>query len=235
MGVSKLIRHHPSSPSPRKPRKLYDSRGLYLEIAPRGSKARRFKYRFADKGKSISLGLYPDVSLKLAQQRRDESRQLLAQEIDSSAYRKAQKQSKHQWARNSFEAVGWEWLAKHLPNWTTAHASRVRHQLERDVFPWIGTYCRAHGTGVVGRGAEDRRTRRLEDGPRHAANLWTGVALAGPSGTHRGTCAAPCRRPRASICPPLPIRSMSARCCACWTAIGGCCRCAEPCAWRLLI
>ena len=49
-----------------KPRKLYDSRGLYLEIALRGSKARRFKYRFADKGKSISLGLYPDVSLKLA-------------------------------------------------------------------------------------------------------------------------------------------------------------------------
>ena len=40
-----------------KPRKLYDSRGLYLEIAPRGSKAWRFKYRFADREKRISLGL----------------------------------------------------------------------------------------------------------------------------------------------------------------------------------
>ena len=81
-----------------KPRKLYDSRGLYLEIAPRGTKAWRFKYRFADKEKRISLGLYPDVSLKLARQRRNEARQLLAQDIDPSAYRKAQKQSKRQWA-----------------------------------------------------------------------------------------------------------------------------------------
>ena len=42
-------------------RKLYDSRGLYLGIAPRGSKAWRFKYRFADREKRISLGLYPEV------------------------------------------------------------------------------------------------------------------------------------------------------------------------------
>ena len=49
-----------------KPRKLYDSRGLYLEIAPRGTRAWRFKYRFADREKRISMGIYPEVSLKLA-------------------------------------------------------------------------------------------------------------------------------------------------------------------------
>ena len=124
-----------------KPRKLYDSRGLYLEIAPRGSKAWRFKYCFANKEKRISLGLYPDVPLKLARERREETRQLLARDIDPSAYRKAQKKAKRQWAQNSFEAVGREWLAKYSPNWTTAHADRVRRQLERDVFPWIGTDC----------------------------------------------------------------------------------------------
>ena len=121
-----------------KPRKLYDSRGLYLEIAPRGSKAWRFKYRFADKEKRISLGLYPEVSLKLARQRRDEARRLLAQDIDPSAYRKAQKQSKRQWAQNSFEAVAREWLAKYSPNWTTGHADRTRRELEQNIFPWIG-------------------------------------------------------------------------------------------------
>ncbi len=57
-----------------KPRKLYDSRGLYLEIAPRGTKAWRFKYRFADKEKRISMGIYPEISLKLARRRRDEAR-----------------------------------------------------------------------------------------------------------------------------------------------------------------
>ena len=60
-----------------KPRKLYDSRGLYLEIAPRGTKAWRFKYRFAGREKRISMGIYPEVSLKLARQRRDEARKLL--------------------------------------------------------------------------------------------------------------------------------------------------------------
>ncbi len=122
-----------------KPRKLYDSRGLYLEIAPRGGKAWRFKYRFADKEKRISLGLYPDVPLKLARERRDEARRLLAQEIDPSAYRKAQKQSKRLWARNSFEAVAREWLAKHSRNWSSSrYAVRMLRGLERDVFPWIG-------------------------------------------------------------------------------------------------
>ena len=121
-----------------KPRKLYDSRGLYLEIAPRGTKAWRFKYRFADKEKRISMGIYPEVSLKLARERRDDSRKLLARDIDPSAYRKAQKQSKRQWARNSFEAVAAEWLAKHSPNWCASYARRLERDLGMDIFPRIG-------------------------------------------------------------------------------------------------
>ena len=121
-----------------KPRKLYDSRGLYLEIAPRGTKAWRFKYRFAEKEKRISMGIYPEVSLKLARERRDDARKLLAREIDPSAYRKAQKQSKRQWASNSFEAVATEWLAKHSPNWSARYVWRIECDLGKDVFPWIG-------------------------------------------------------------------------------------------------
>ena len=97
---------HPKGKPRDKPRKLYDSRGLYLEIAPRGTKAWRFKYRFADKEKRISMGIYPEVSLKLARERSDDARKLLAREIDPSAYRKAQKQSKRQWARNQLRGRG---------------------------------------------------------------------------------------------------------------------------------
>ncbi len=121
-----------------KPRKLYDSRGLYLEIAPRGTKAWRFKYRFAGKEKRISMGIYPEVSLKLARQRRDEARKLLARDIDPSAYRKAQKQSRRQGARNSFEAVATEWLTKHSPNWSRGWVRRLERELEREAFPYIG-------------------------------------------------------------------------------------------------
>ena len=78
-------RRHPSGQPRDKPRKLYDSRGLYLEIAPHGTKAWRFKYRFADREKRISLGICPGVSLKLARERRDEARKRLARDIATRA------------------------------------------------------------------------------------------------------------------------------------------------------
>ncbi|HEY9136452.1 MAG TPA: Arm DNA-binding domain-containing protein [Pseudomonadales bacterium] len=62
--------------------KLYDERGLLLIITPSGGKWWRVKYRFAGKEKSLSLGTYPDVSLKDARSRRDEARKLLTNGID---------------------------------------------------------------------------------------------------------------------------------------------------------
>ena len=149
-------------------------------MPPHGSKTWRFKYRFANKEKRISLGLYPKMSLKLARQRRDEARQLLARDIDPSAYRKAQKQSKRQWAQHSFEGVGREWLAKYSPNWTTAHANRVRRQLERDIFPWIGAQPIAELT------APDLLAvlRRIEE--RGALKMAHGTLLAGVGGHPEG-------------------------------------------------
>jgi hypothetical protein len=70
---------------------LFDDRGLYLEIAPSASRWWRFKYRFAGKEKRISLGVYPDVGLKKARDRREEMRKLVADGIDPSAARKQQK------------------------------------------------------------------------------------------------------------------------------------------------
>ncbi|MDP7372239.1 MAG: Arm DNA-binding domain-containing protein, partial [Nitrospinota bacterium] len=63
-----------------KAKKMFDGGGLYLEIAPSGGKWWRLKYRFDGKEKRLSLGVYPDVSLKNARARRDEARKLLANE-----------------------------------------------------------------------------------------------------------------------------------------------------------
>ncbi|MBT6661806.1 MAG: DUF4102 domain-containing protein [Nitrospina sp.] len=41
--------------------KLYDERGLYLEVSPSGRKWWRLKYRFNGKEKRLSLGVYSDV------------------------------------------------------------------------------------------------------------------------------------------------------------------------------
>jgi len=122
----------------KKSRKMFDGRGLYLEVAPRGGKWWRFKYRFRGKEKRLSLGVYPDVSLKEARQRCEDNRRMLSREIDPSEHRQALKAARAQEASNSFEAVAREWLTKHTPNWTPSHSSRIISQLERDVFPWIG-------------------------------------------------------------------------------------------------
>ncbi len=120
-----------------KPVKLFDERGLYLEVSPAGGKWWRLKYRFDGKEKRLSLGVYPDVSLKDARDRRDTSRKLLADGIDPSENRKAQKATKQDRAANSFEVVAREWYAKHAPNWAEHHGDRIIRRFERDIFPWI--------------------------------------------------------------------------------------------------
>ena len=121
-----------------KSRKMFDGRGLYLEIAPRGGKWWRIKYRFEGKDRRISLGVYPDVSLKEARRRCEDARRLLTKQIDPSEHRRALKAARTKQACNSFEALAREWFAKYSPNWAHIHSSRVINRLERDVFPWIG-------------------------------------------------------------------------------------------------
>lgn len=118
--------------------KLFDERGLYLEVAPSGGKWWRLKYRIDGKEKRLSLGVYPDVDLRDARERRDAARKLVADGIDPSENRKAQKSIRMDRASNSFEAVGREWFAKCSGTWATNHSSRVIRLFERDIFPWIG-------------------------------------------------------------------------------------------------
>ncbi len=118
--------------------RLFDERGLYLEVSPSGGKWWRLKYRFDDKEKRISLGVYPDVSLKDARDRRDEARKLLANGIDPSENRKAMKSAKIERTANSFEVVAREWFAKYSTTWAENHGDRIIRRFERDIFPWIG-------------------------------------------------------------------------------------------------
>ena len=122
-----------------KPRKLADAPGLYLLITPNGGKWWRFKYRFGGKAQGLSMGVYPDVSLKLARERRDAARALLVQGINPSEDRKVAKARAAAAESQSSAAVAREWFEKFSPNWAPAHARNVIRQLERDVFPWLGS------------------------------------------------------------------------------------------------
>lgn len=128
----------PAGKETAKPYKLGDTGGLYLEVAPSGGKWWRLKYRFDGKEKRLSLGVYPDVGLKDARQRRDDARKLLADGVDPGENRKAAKAAKAERASNSFEVVAREWYAKNSSNWAENHGKRILQRLERDIFPWIG-------------------------------------------------------------------------------------------------
>ncbi|WP_306590613.1 integrase arm-type DNA-binding domain-containing protein [Geothrix sp. 21YS21S-4] len=126
-----------AKPGP-KPIKLSDERGLYLEVAPGGGKWWRLKYRFEGKEKRLSLGIYPDVGLKEARERRDEARKLLADGVDPSLHRKAIRQAREDEAENTFEVVAREWHAKNAHTWVAEHRDGLLRRLDRDIFPWIG-------------------------------------------------------------------------------------------------
>ena len=116
--------------------KMGDSRGLYLEVAPNGGKWWRLKYRFDGKEKRLSLGVYPDVSLKEARNRREEFRQQVANGIDPSEVRKVEKEIASD--KNCFETVAREWHTKFSANWTADHSARTLTRIQNDAFPWLG-------------------------------------------------------------------------------------------------
>ena len=119
-------------------RKLHDGDGLYLWVYLDGRKYWRLRYWQAEKEKSLSLGVYPKVTLSDARKKRDELRKQLQADLDPSAERKATNLRKKLANVNSFEAVALEWYNKQLHTWVEHHASDVKRRLESNIFPTLG-------------------------------------------------------------------------------------------------
>ena len=133
-----------------KHRKLADSHGLYIEVAPAGGKWWRLKYRIDGKEKRISLGVYPGVGIKAAREAAQAARALLKQGLDPSAHRKAEKSLQATQraavereesglpAENSFEAIAREWFDTRKDEWAPKYAEKILARLEQDIFPQLG-------------------------------------------------------------------------------------------------
>ncbi len=121
--------------------KRFDGGGLYVLVNPDGSKWWRLKYVFGGREKLISLGTYPDTSLKLARKQRGDARQLLAADIDPSARRQEEKSAEAE----TFQDLATEWLAAGCPGGRgrgvdSKTVEQLRRRLKTYVFPFVGRW-----------------------------------------------------------------------------------------------
>lgn len=204
-----------------KPHKLTDERGLYLLVKLVGSTTARywrFDYRFSGVRKTAAFGIYPDVTLRDARERRDEARRLLASGIDPSHAKQALKQAARHAATNSFEVVAREWFAKHKPRWSEGHAARTLKLLEKDLFPWLGQAPVASITAPSVLGALRRIEQRQLLETAHRAKqtagqvfryaVATGRAERDPTSDLRGALATPVGRHHPSITEPRAVGAL---------------------------
>jgi integrase len=115
--------------------KLSDERGLFLLVTPAGGRLWRLKYRVQGREKLISLGAYPDVTLKRAREKRDAARKLLADGVDPSVQRQAERAALAQ----SFEGVGKEWLELQTKSLAPETISILSSRLDSALYPYIGS------------------------------------------------------------------------------------------------
>jgi len=118
--------------------RISDGKGLNLIIRSNGTKAWHMRYTYNGKENTISFGEYPTVILEQARKKREDVRRLIANGVDPSEERKAQKQARENAETNTFEVIAREWFNKQSAIWSESNSVRVKARLEKDLFPYIG-------------------------------------------------------------------------------------------------
>ncbi|OQP26002.1 integrase [Morganella morganii] len=117
---------------------LTDSDGLFLYVHPNGSKYWRFRFRFGGKQHLMAFGVYPEISLADARERRDAARKQVALGIDPRELKRELKEEQQK-EFNTFEKVARDWHATNK-KWSEGHSHRVLKSLEDNIFADIGKY-----------------------------------------------------------------------------------------------
>lgn len=116
---------------------LFDGGGLFLLVDKSENKGWRFKYRLHGKEKLMSFGIYPDVSLSRAREKRADARKLVADGVDPLQVRADEKQHREDVQENTFKKVASEWLSKQGTLAESTLKLNAR-RLERDIYPYLG-------------------------------------------------------------------------------------------------
>jgi len=138
---------------------LPDGDGLGLAVTPVGGKAWHFRYYWLGKQKRISLGNYPQISLREARALRDEARALLAKDINPHSERKRKRHATVLAGEHTFMAIYNQWLTHRsltLEEGRQTSLVQIPRIFENDVFPVlrhmnIHDITRAHLLDIIGR------------------------------------------------------------------------------------
>ena len=120
---------------------LRDMDGLFLAVTATGSKSWHFRYYWLKEPKRMSLGTYPEVSLREARTLRDEARALVAKDINPRIHRKQKRAAVKLAGENTFEAIYKKWLAHRelsLKKGRQTTLSILPRVFAKDVLPILG-------------------------------------------------------------------------------------------------
>ena len=128
--------------------KLFDGGGMFLLVHPNGSKYWRMKFSFERKSKLASFGVWPDVSLKDAREKRYEAKKKIKDGINPVDEKLKERQDRLDRANKekleakketiTFRKVAEEWFKRISPQWTEKHTKDVLRSLVFHVFPDLG-------------------------------------------------------------------------------------------------
>ena len=200
-----------NSKAGERPIKLFDGEGLYLLVNPSGSRGWRFKYYFNGREKLLSLGPYPEITLKVARDRRLEARRLVEMGTDPSVQRQAERAAQS----DTFELLAREWLEVQRGSLSEKTFLNKQERFEAFVFPYIGKRPIAHLKAVdilpllkkvEARGRNETAHRvRSECGNVFRYAVVTGRAERDPTVDLRGALASVVRRNRSAIVDPSQL------------------------------
>jgi integrase len=117
---------------------LTDGDGMFLEIHPHGGRYWRIKYRFAGKQKRLALGVYPEVSLSEARDKRQAARKLLREGQDPAAKKQEAKRQVLMDAETTFKAVAKLWHEKKSQGVSERYAGFMWRRVEADIITVFG-------------------------------------------------------------------------------------------------
>lgn len=118
-----------------RPYKVFDERGLFMLVTPSGGRLWRFRYRLRGVEKLLTLGAYPDVPLKRAREKRDEARRVVADGVDPSAKRQAERAA----SADTFQAIAAEWLQLQSKALAAETMEILGTRLKSFLYPYIGS------------------------------------------------------------------------------------------------